>query len=159
MTPSIHLLADKPEATSPIAEWLFKEWGHLRKETSSEGAMTRMNARLNRDKIPIALVAYIDDKLVGTVSLIENDMSIRPKFNPWLASLFVASEARNQGIGSALIKNLLDRASKLHIPKLYLFTPDQQKFYMNLGWETVEQVEYRQQQVTILSKEVKMIPS
>ena len=71
--------------------------------------------------------------MVGSASLIAQDMDTRPELSPWLASVYVAAEHRRQGIGSALVRRVAQEAAALGVETLYLFTPDQEHFYARLG--------------------------
>jgi N-acetylglutamate synthase-like GNAT family acetyltransferase len=70
-------------------------------------------------------------------------MDTRPKLSPWLASVYVAAEHRCQGIGSALVRRVVEEAAALDVQRLYLFTPDQERFYARLGWSVIERCTYR----------------
>ncbi len=108
--------------------------------------------RCNYDKIPLALVAINDDKVIGTIALKQHDMDTRKDLSPWLAGLYVATEHRCNGVGSLLIEALIEKARVLDISKLYLYTPDAEDFYRKLDWHTLEQTEYLEHKVTILEK-------
>ena len=43
----------------------------------------------------------------------------------------------------------------LGVERLYLFTSDRMNFYCRLGWKAFEDTEYRGENVTIMSYEVK----
>jgi N-acetylglutamate synthase-like GNAT family acetyltransferase len=60
-----------------------------------------------------------------------------------LASVYVASEHRRAGIGTALVRRVIREAETLDIPALHLFTPDKESFYARLGWSVIERPEYR----------------
>jgi len=67
-----------------------------------------------------------------------------------LLFLYVAEPHRKQGIGSKLVLHAMKEAKKENISKLYLFTPDQENFYKNLGWSTIEKENYHNHNVTIM---------
>jgi predicted N-acetyltransferase YhbS len=159
MSVTIHLLSERPEALPQVASWLFSEWGHLTEGNSLEKTVIRLQKSLQCDQMPLTLVACNGKEPLGTVSLIEIDMTTRPELTPWLASLYVEKEFRKKGVASLLIESVLEEAKKLNIPKLYLFTHDQQNFYSHRGWIKFEDVEYRKQRVTIMTKEIATIPS
>ena len=70
-------------------------------------------------------------------------MDTRPELSPWLASVYVAADHRRQGIGSALVRRVAEEAASLGVEALYLFTPDQERFYARLGWTVLERCTYR----------------
>ena len=93
----------------------------------------------NPDRIPLSLLALVDGQPAGTVNLIHNDDKTRPHLHPWLAALVVVPERRGQGIGSALVRALLQEARRLGCDELYLGT-DIPGFYERLGAVIHEQL-------------------
>ena len=71
-----------------------------------------------------------------------------------MASLYVAPEHRLKGIGSLLVGALIEKARDLDKAKLYLYTPDAQYLYDKLGWQTLEDTQYRGAKVTIMEKAI-----
>ena len=88
--------------------------------------------------------------LIGTASLIEHDVPTRAELTPWLASVYVDPRFRKRGIGSALVRAVLQEARNLGLEKLYLITPDQVPFYRRQGWQEMEEIVYRGEAVTIM---------
>jgi GNAT superfamily N-acetyltransferase len=78
-------------------------------------------------------------------------MDIRPHLSPWLATVYVAPEYRGQGIGSALVRRIAEEAAALGVPRLHLYAQDQMGFYVRLGWQAVESLEYRGCLVTVMA--------
>jgi N-acetylglutamate synthase-like GNAT family acetyltransferase len=62
----------------------------------------------------------------------------------------VAPAWRRRGIGSKLVRRLVERARELGVETLYLYTPDQDQLYERLGWETVERLDYRDEEVVLM---------
>lgn len=149
---TIAYLADCPEHLPVVATWIFDTWGHLIPGLTWDLVAAKLHGRLNRDAIPLTLVALQAGLPVGTASLIPDDMSTRPELGPWLASVYVAPEHRRQGIGSQLVGAAEGIARRLGVSPLYLFTPDRERFYARLGWSALETTEYRHEQVVIMSK-------
>ena len=125
-----------------IAKWIFKEWGYVKPENSIESIAKQLSPRCNSKTIPLTLIA-IDTEVLGTVSLVENDMKSHPELTPWLGSLYVRSDLRGQGIGELLCRKLLEEAQKLGHKKCYLFTDKQEAFYAKRGWRTILKENYR----------------
>jgi len=120
--------------------------------------LTRIfSEHLNRDRIPLTLIAFLDGQPAGTASIFVHDMDTRPDLSPWLAAVFVAPPYRKQGIGSQLVKAVEGVSQKLQIARLYLFTPDhrpngRERFYTRLGWSVLERVEYWNQTMVVMDK-------
>jgi N-acetylglutamate synthase-like GNAT family acetyltransferase len=79
-------------------------------------------------------------------------METHMHLSPWLASVYVDLPFRRQGIGSALIQRAVEEVRSMGIIKFFLFTPDQEQFYARLGWTRLEQTEFRNFQVVIMSR-------
>jgi N-acetylglutamate synthase-like GNAT family acetyltransferase len=41
------------------------------------------------------------------------------------------------------VRRVAEEASSLGVKTLYLFTPDQERFYARLGWSAIERCTYR----------------
>ena len=147
-------LSERPTYIKLIAGWLYDEWGYLRPHSSLDSAVKKIEIRVDGKDIPSIFVAELDGKPVGTVSLVEHDLEIRPELSPWLASLYVHKDFRRQGIGSRLIIFFESFAKELNIEKVYLYTPNQQKLYTSLGWTEREELEYLGRKVTIMEKDI-----
>ena len=148
----IHYLADIPKALPMVAQWLFDEWGHYKENNSLEKAQEKLRTHLSKEELPIIVVATLNTIPVGTASLRQSDgIENRPDFSPWLASVYVAKEYRQRGIGTQLIQHILDIAKHKGNSKLYLRTEDKVTFYQNLGWATVEKLDSENALTTIMS--------
>jgi GNAT superfamily N-acetyltransferase len=149
---TITYLADCPAYLSTVSAWVFGEWGEHMPGLTVEGLTGIFSGHLNRDRIPLTLIAFLDGQPAGTASIYVHDLEARPDLSPWLAAVYVASPYRKQGIGSELVKAIESAAQKLQIGRLYLFTPDQEHFYTRLGWSALERVEYWNQTVVVMDK-------
>ena len=144
----IDYLADHRAFIPTLARWHHAQWSYLSPGDSLERRVERLHKHAGKSQIPVTFVAYnrAEDEtetVVGSASLIAQDMDTHPELSPWLASVYVAAEQRRQGIGSALVRRVAAEAAALDVVKLYLFTPDQERFYARLGWTRSEQCIYR----------------
>ena len=149
---TISYLADCPEYLSTVSGWVYQEWGEHMPGLTLENLTEIFSGHLNRDRIPLTLIARVDGQPAATASIYIHDLDIRPDLSPWLAAVYVAPSYRKRGIGSELVKAVEGAAQKLQISRLYLFTPDQEHFYTHLGWSVLERVEYWNQTVVIMDK-------
>jgi N-acetylglutamate synthase-like GNAT family acetyltransferase len=99
-------------------------------------------------------VALIAGQVVGTASLVTYDMSTRRDLSPWLAAVYIKSDCRRKGLGSQLVQAVMDEAAQLELERFYLFTPNQVPFYARLGWQVLEETEYRSEQITVMVYEI-----
>jgi N-acetylglutamate synthase-like GNAT family acetyltransferase len=143
-------LAERLDALPTIARWHYTEWGHYSPERTLETMGERLRDHLNRDRIPLAVVAHEEGVPIGTAALVEFDMETRRDLTPWLADVVVSPERRDEGIGTRVVEFIVDRARELGVRRLYLFTPDRETFYARMGWSVLDRTEYRQESVVIM---------
>src|SRR5258705_8880243 len=100
----IENIADHPGLVEKIARWHFQEWGHNDPTGTLASWTEGLRTRTNRERIPATHLAFDGDELLGSVTLVEHDMSSHPELSPWLAGLYVKPSARGRGVGSALAR-------------------------------------------------------
>lgn len=154
----IELLADHADLIPTLAGWFYAQWGPLNPGSSLEGTLRTLRAHLNRDRLPLTLVALRGPELVGSASLRPADLVSRPDLSPWLASVYVERAHRRQGIGSQIVAAAEAKARELGIGRLYLFTYDQEHFYSGLGWSVLGPGEQRGHAVTVMHKRLEGLP-
>lgn len=142
-------LNDDPGQLLQLASWHQEEWSYLNPGESIEQRIARMQPFLNNQLLPSTYIA-LEDNLTGSAALVSHDMETRPDLSPWLASVYVAAEFRGRGIGTKLVKHVMQQAFKGGINKLYLYTPDKENFYSRLGWKTLSREKYHAIDVTIM---------
>ena len=139
----------EPHHVPVLAGWHHGEWSYLNSNGSVEQREKDMRLHLTDDLVPSTFVA-LEERLLGSAAIVENDMETRPEFSPWLASVFVSLENRRKGVGSKLVIHVMEKAKEAGIPVLYLFTPDKEGFYQKLGWNTISKETYRGHLVTVM---------
>ena len=142
-------LKDVPENLEKLASWHQDEWSYLNPGENLAVRITRMQSYLNNEFIPSTFIAK-DKTLLGSAAIVSQDMKTEPPLTPWLASVFVRSENRKQGIGRKLVLHVMTQARKEGIDILYLYTPDQVSFYSKLGWSVLDERQYKGSDVTIM---------
>jgi predicted N-acetyltransferase YhbS len=147
-------LADCPEHVPTLAEWLHAEWGHLVSWGSVQGFTEKMHTHMNRDALPLALVAVEGGELLGTASLRPLEMPSRPELTPWLGGMYVRDDLRGRGIGVALVRAAEDRARAMGYGEMYLFATDREEFYRGLGWSTLETAVHHGTEVVLMRTEL-----
>ena len=149
----IAYLTDHKEVVPTLARWFYEEWGYLHPARTLADVERLVEERANRNEIPLTLIAFAGQELIGTVCLKIHDMDTRLDLKPWLANLYVAASRRGQGIGIKLVSAIEKKARELGVEKLYLFTPESESFYSPLGWQFKERTEFHDSPVTIMQKE------
>jgi N-acetylglutamate synthase-like GNAT family acetyltransferase len=155
----IKYLADCPDCLPVLARWHHQEWLCYNPGDSLAKRIERMREHLGRRRVPTTFVALsdTDGQPLGSAALVAHDMSTRMDLTPWLASVFVAPEYRRRGIASALVRRVVQEAADLGVPRLFLFTPDQQNLYARLGWQTIERAQYMGEAVVVMELTIRPI--
>ncbi len=139
MESRIEHLFEHPEWIRLVAGWIYDEFWTGKPGVSVETFVARLGEATDPDRVPLSLLALSDGRPVGTVNLVHTDSEARPDLHPWLAALVVVPEARGQGIGSALVRELNAEAARLGFGELFLGT-DIPEFYSRLGAERFQTV-------------------
>jgi GNAT superfamily N-acetyltransferase len=150
----IGYLADHQSFIPELARLHYAEWSALRPEESLEGRRERLRASCGRRSIPTGVVAFEGGTLLGSAMLTAHDMDTRMDLSPWLAGVFVVSEHRRKGIGSALVARIVEESRALGVTRLYLYTPKAERLYARLGWTLLERANYRAMEVAIMTLEL-----
>ncbi|MDQ0114047.1 GNAT family N-acetyltransferase [Paenibacillus harenae] len=89
--------------------------------------------QINKFEVPMILIALLDEKPVGTISILNEIMIKDNSHSPWIANMFVEEDKRNLGIGTYMHNYMLDEAITMGFDTLYLAT-NQGEYFENLGW-------------------------
>ncbi|UVI33348.1 GNAT family N-acetyltransferase [Paenibacillus spongiae] len=113
-----------------VSEWFWHDWGggqslDYMKYTTLHSAQ--------RVRVPMLFITLADQRLVGTVSILMNDLRCRQDLYPWLTSLYVVEDMRNRGIGRLLQKRAIDEGRRAGYKNLYLIT-NHDGYYEKSGW-------------------------
>lgn len=135
---SIRHIFDFPEMIPQVADWIYNQFWTDQQVVTAAVLADLLRDNVDANSIPLSLLAFVDETPVGTINLIESDDEAYPHLTPWLAALYVKPEFRDQGIGSVLVKDLLQKARGLKIRKLYLGT-ERPDFYIRLGAKFLEE--------------------
>ncbi len=134
-----------------IAQWHFDEWHALFPEKTLADFVAELEESLAGDSIPQTwLLLDEQHNVCGTGSLLLRDMNTNQQLSPWLANIFLRPAHRGQGLGRALVQQLMLEAQRRGVPVLYLFTEDQQSFYEKLGWQLHHRELYEGEWVSVM---------
>ncbi|MBI3897153.1 MAG: GNAT family N-acetyltransferase [Gammaproteobacteria bacterium] len=142
-------LKDEPQHLPMLGAWHHSQWSYLNPQGSLEQRFEKMKLHLDAELIPSTFIAK-DGMLLGSASIIAQDMDTKSELTPWLASVFVTPEHRNRGTGDELVKHVMQRAKEAKVETLYLFTPDREAFYQKLEWRLFSKENYRGHWVTVM---------
>lgn len=147
----IKYLMDDPDYLNQTTELLFNEWSHLSSWSESRQILTRLTERNSPDKQQFTLVALdVENVVTAAGSLICYELKDNPQRMYWLGEVVTRSTHRGQGLGSALIKRIVELATERNIAELWLYTPDKQSLYRRLGWKAYEQRVVDGESVTVM---------
>lgn len=148
-------LADRADAMPIVAEWYFDEWAHqIPGETlgTTEAALAKY---LNRDRIPLIVLAIVSDQVAGAAQLKLREMDIYPEKEHWLGGVFVSPGHRGKRVGSGLAERIAEIANHFEVKTLHLQTEQLDGgFYARLGWQPYEQVMYRGREVLVMERRI-----
>jgi GNAT superfamily N-acetyltransferase len=150
-------LAERPEVIPTLARWFHDEWSSF-DGRPVETIAQQLQSNLNRDVIPITFLAVSGAELLGTISIEVSDLPPRDDLSPWLASHYVEPAFRRAGVGSALVRHVLDFARARGLPELYLWTPGSPEFYAQRGWTVFDRMQYARQPITLMHWRAKANP-
>ena len=147
---NIDYLAEYPAYIPALSQWFLREWRDFYGDKTWEDVAGTFYQRLNRSRIPLALVAFEEDRPLGTISLLEESISTRKHLAPWLGGLYVREDARRHGIGKQLIEAAVGEARGLGIEQLFIGIRKAEDYYLQLGWEMVERMDYYGEDIAIM---------
>lgn len=133
-TPRIEIrpLFEVPSHRHAVASLIHHEFWTTVPGASVEKMAARLAQARSLEALPLCLVALDGDQVLGVVNLVDNDDDDHADWHPWLAGMVVAEAWRGRGIGSALVRALLEHAKRLGHPRVY-FGTDGPGFYTRLG--------------------------
>ncbi len=129
---SLHHLSEAPHWRREAAALIHEEFWLTVPGASEDRLFERLGQAAHPDRLPLCLLALQDGTLAGVVNLVDNDDESHPDWHPWLAGMVVAERFRGRGVGSALVRLLLQEAWKLGFERVH-FGTDGPGFYTRLG--------------------------
>jgi GNAT superfamily N-acetyltransferase len=148
-------LGERIDVVPLLAAWHHAEWSHYNPGDTVARRIERLRRHAQPGRIPTTFVAVAGPDLLGSASLVAADMHDRSHLSPWLASVYVHPPYRRRGIGQALVKRVVAEARALGVPRLYLFTPDQEEWYAGMGWHVTERRLYMGKPAVIMTLELR----
>lgn len=146
-------LADQEEALPVVAEWYYRQWGKEHGMESVKESEKILSGYLNRDDIPLVMLAWEKGELLAAVQLKYYEMDIYPNKEHWLGGVFVPEKHRGRKIARKLVKHATEFAKSHGVDILYLQTEKLNGgLYKELGWKPIEKVGYRGKNVLVMKK-------
>lgn len=154
MQVEVHYLYENRQYIEAVANMVYNEFVEPTNSHKTYEEVAAFFQDTTISAFPVTLIAVVDGICIGTVSLFENDCKERSNYRPWLASLYVAPDYRNQKTGRQLIERLLQHVKELGYPEIYLKTESAADYYERRGWEFVEKIENHKKAPTYIFRYV-----
>jgi len=132
------LLVDHDNVLSDLVDLMESEWPDW---YNPRGASARadLSERLERNRLPLGVVAFADGELAGTCALTASSGGLTER-SPWLGGVVVRPALRHQGIGVALIARAEEEARRLGFSRLHALTAEAGATFERADWRLVERV-------------------
>ena len=128
----IHPLYAAPQHASCVTEWLWRAFGADALPRAFFASIVEHSQ--TPGALPITFVAVEGERLLGTVGLWRCDLISRQDLYPWMAALYVAPEARGQGLAGKLQQHVIGYARAQGYTELFLYSACRD-FYERFGWQ------------------------
>ncbi|PSW16884.1 GNAT family N-acetyltransferase [Photobacterium sanctipauli] len=148
----ISLLADHPDYAPKIAKWYFDEWAHIAPNITEDIVLEKVIEKsLNRDQIPLALVAREGGELVGVLELKIRENKNYPEYENWVGGVFTNPPNRGQGVAGQLLNKAKELAIDFGVKDLYLQCESFNiPLYLNHGFKALHQARHHDAETTIM---------
>jgi GNAT superfamily N-acetyltransferase len=134
VAPRIELLADHPDAVLKLGHWMHAEWPTPGRSVADRAGLFMLC--MNRDRVPMTLVALDGEELAGTVSLLDRSVVSHEHLHPWVASLYVAAAWRHAGLATRLVDAAALAARRLGLEALFMgVAAGARAHYEQHGWQ------------------------
>ncbi|MCL5042801.1 MAG: GNAT family N-acetyltransferase [Gammaproteobacteria bacterium] len=143
-----------PQHLDTLAAWHFAEWHSLYPDHSLDDFARDLQDSMGVDFIPGTWALLDGEQLIGSASILHQDMTANTDLSPWLANVYIAAKYRGRGLGQYLVLALMKKAAQAGLQNLYLFTEDRASFYHKLGWQVIRQHSYNQAEVRIMTTDL-----
>lgn len=131
-------LRQRPEFFDTVADRIWQAW--WKADGTPPGTISGwLRENMSATPIPFALVSHDGEAFLGTASVIASDLAERPQFSPWVAAVWVEPQARQRGVGGALVNRAVQDCFALGVSRAYLCArAERANFYRGLGWIPIE---------------------
>lgn len=133
MTVTTALLIEHEEALGPLVALYEAQWPDW---YNARGASARadLSERMQRDRLPLGIVALRDGAALGTCALTAGSGGLVTERSPWIGGLMVDPQVRGQGIAGLLLERARQEARRLGYRRLYALTADAVQLFEWEGW-------------------------
>ena len=136
-----------PEKTEEVAKMIVNAWPELYQVESMFQTLKQ------DDYILKTLIATLNGKLIGTVSLVKHQLNMKHR-TPWVAWLVIKEEHQYNGLGTKLLSKIITNAKEMGYQKLYLYTSGSGNFYKKNNWDLLMTIEDNKRIIEIYHKDI-----
>jgi GNAT superfamily N-acetyltransferase len=135
------------------AQWCLGEWNDVWPEDSVDTYWDHYRSTASDPQhLPLVLAALESGKLIGVITLIDDDELPGATESPWLAACYVEPGHRGRGVGRLLVGECEALARSMGFQRLHLFTWNEQQWYMDQGWQVLREVDLRGRRTAVMAK-------
>lgn len=147
-------LADRPDAVDTVIRWWSTVWAD--RMGPLDKARQQLVDSLGKANLPVHILATQDGQPIGTAVLKNQELGdLYPDCQFWLGSVYVDEAFRGARLASTLAEYIADLARQRGLPHLYLQTINTSGgLYAKLGWEPVEEFDYRGQRTLLMFRKL-----
>jgi N-acetylglutamate synthase-like GNAT family acetyltransferase len=151
---NIDEIKNYPDQYEKIAQWFHEQWGYLHKGRTLSQVIEMLSQYEKSHTIPKLYGALEKGQIIGTIEICEDDMGAQFDFSPWLATVYVDKKWRRQGIGGCLVDFMIKKSGEMGFKKIYLYTPDQEKWYQKYGFILIDRPVYCGHKVSVMCRQI-----
>ena len=146
---TIDFLAHHLNCIPTLAGWFRDQWPEYYADWSQAELEQDFLEDASRDRLPIRLVAFESNELVGTIVFRENGSQSSQEFQPELGGLYVLESYRGRGIGTELVRSGMKLALDQGYRTVHATTVVAAGILEGLGWEFIKTVNHSDGQLAL----------
>ncbi len=148
----IAYLADHPELLPRLQRWIEAEWPAWYGPGGPGDAAEDLRAYCGREGLPVGLVAFVREELVGMMALKPKSIASRPELGPWAVAGFVRADVRRRGVGAELLRAIEGIARGQGFGRIYAATATAATLLERGGWRYLEHADAYDTRVALFDK-------
>lgn len=137
MTITTGLLIDHAEALEPLVSLLEREWSDWYRPGSAS-ARAELEGRMQRNHLPLGIVAFEDGIVAGTCALTLSSGGLEIEHTPWVGGLIVEPSHRRRGVAMALLARARAEARRLGHDHIYALTAEAVALFEHQRWNLLD---------------------
>ena len=145
---TISFLADYLDTIPTLIKWFREQWPDYHADMSQAEMEQDFLEDASRDRLPIRLVAFESNQLVGTIILRDQNEKLA-EFQPELGGLYVVESHRGHGIATELVRAGMQLALNQGYETVFATTVAATGILERLGWEFFKTVVHQDGELSL----------